>query len=252
MIIVKKQDNFLKYLEEKYGDTFKVHSYNQFVQLSNKSEDRETLNFHFDKKGFFDGAFYKEKLISKGVGASLLSYSKESGKYGVSTPKMIDSLQKVYDEIAIEMDFNKVLENLNKRYSKEAVKSFVVKLDRKNVFAFNDKTFVSSDVLTQKNIENIQNIKGMDAIPLDKTEYKDREVFECKASNKVLLVDTKGFKGFLERINNNEKVAEAIVENFPDISYDEAMGVINEVLGIGKDEYDDREHIRDDEMEMDL
>lgn len=237
---MKNQSNFLKYAEEKYGTDFYVHQYNQFVQIANEQNSGETLSFHFNEKGFFDGAFYKTDLHDRNWGKKLFGYSNESKQYELFCPAMSEKISDIYNQIFNDMELQNVLDRYNANLQKEKTKEpekaediglekIIFKVDKSYVFAFDDKTFLVADALTVPDFNgDITQIDGKDVIPVEKTLYKDRDVFECKQSNMLLFVDTDKFKEFIQRIGDTDKIAGMIMELVPELSKEETLDFLVE------------------------
>lgn len=244
---MKKINNFLTYLEEKYKTEadFRVRSFGTFVQLTDTKEGG-TLNFRFNKKGFFEGAYYKQDVYDKGLGIPLFTKNTETGKkYFKSTkPDFVsDRLKTVYADIYSDMDFDTVLK-------KSLIRSSVLKVDKDKLYSFGDRTFINidaADELKELNLEKFQTLKGEKAIPLEETEFKNREIYECKNSGVFLIIDEDGLKRFMNTHKDftPEVVSEIIVSLYPEVSKDEVDEVINRICK------DDRfKETEDPEMEL--
>ena len=248
---MKNQSNFNQYAEETYGNDFRVHQYNQFVQISDGKSSGETISFHFNEKGFFDGAFYQKDLNDKGWGEKLFGYSKESKQFELFNPSMSEKISAVYNKIFSDMDLQTTLDKMNanllkwqekkdKEHNEEVVEKsediglklekIICKVDKANLYMFEDKTFLNKGALEIPDIkdEELTQINGKKVVPLEQTEFKDRDIFECKNSDMFLLVDADKFKAFLNKINDTEKVAGMILEMIPELSKEEVLDFLIE------------------------
>lgn len=280
-----KQDKFLDYLNNTYPD-FKSHKYEQFVQIliPNKEEKDnkkdEVLSFHFNEKGFLDGAFYKKELLEKGFGEQVFGENKfkkwksaDERKADVSAMPFYDVNIKddtnksdiakaIYNQIYKDMDldvFHKKYDEFKTKKVEEAnlskeISSLIKRVNKENLFVFEDKTFILASELELPQLEKVEEVKGMNAVPIQETEFKDREVFDC--GNNFLLVDKEKFATILSdfKIENKEelfnKVADVMEKMYP-ISREEIMTFLSDFdkLANGKEKEETEEK---DDYEIDL
>lgn len=229
---MKTQSNFLSDLIEKYGEDYRVHSYGQFVQVSAEKDSGETLSFHFNEKGFFDGAYYKPDLHNKGWGNVLIGYDKESKFYVEKSPEISEKMVQIWDDIYAEFGLAKWLDDTNKKLETwkkekgettveredagEEVKATLFKVNKESVFLFQDKTFIEADKIPHDEFVKIENIKGVEAINIADTKYKDWDAFRTQ-SKMMIFVDTPKFNQLVEKYGA-DTVAVLLNEAFPEIS----------------------------------
>lgn len=260
---MKKQTNFYTYLDEKYGKDYSVHNYEQYVQLSTEKGKGETLSFHFNKDGFFDGAYHKADLYDKGRGDLLIAENDEKN-VALFSPVMSEKIQGVFDNIYQDMMLDKWIEKANERLNtfrnqkkediplenspiandielvidteekkqteQSQIYAYTALFQRNQIFQLEDQTFIALDAKDLEKAENTMEYNGQKLIPLNDTPYKNRDIYDVEGKDFVLLVDSERLKDVFSKIGDSKLIIQAVQQAFPNLSIDNAQNFVLSVL----------------------